>query len=85
MATASTLMMERSGRCSRLARISLFSPEDDSERQRVAGNALTFRVTAQGRRSRAATEAECNPPISALSFQQYPQMLENNKKYFDSL
>jgi hypothetical protein len=32
MATARTLIIERTGRCSRLAKISLFIPDDGSER-----------------------------------------------------
>src|ERR1035437_2723166 len=52
MATASTLMMERRGRCNRLAKMSLFIPEDGSDGLQNAGNALAFRVTAQGWRSR---------------------------------
>jgi hypothetical protein len=36
MATARTLMIERTGRCSRLAKISLFIPDDGSERLKIA-------------------------------------------------
>jgi hypothetical protein len=52
MATARTLMIERTGRWSRLAKISLFIPDDGSERLKIAGKALASRVTAPG-------QAEC--------------------------
>jgi hypothetical protein len=47
MATASTLMTERRGRCNRLAKISLFMFAPDSGRQKNAAKS-GFRVTDSG-------------------------------------
>jgi hypothetical protein len=72
MATASTLMMERTGRCNRFAKISLFIPEDGSEGVQNAGKSLAFRVTAQGwRRPGRREEGRKSPAQGRWTFNLY--------------